>query len=58
LSPFASQVDPAGAHWVSPVLVGDVQYRTVSPKGLLRYPAWRGLRNLDKTPAEVLVEAF
>lgn len=39
------------AQWVSPRLVGEVAYRTVTPDGRLRHPAWRGLRP-DREPAE------
>ncbi|NEW42503.1 non-homologous end-joining DNA ligase [Nocardia cyriacigeorgica] len=39
------------AHWVDPVLVGDIEYREYTGDGL-RHPSWRGLRN-DKTPAEI-----
>jgi bifunctional non-homologous end joining protein LigD len=31
-------------HWVDPVIVGEVAYRTVTPDGRLRHPSWRGLR--------------
>jgi bifunctional non-homologous end joining protein LigD len=44
--------DTRDATWVEPRLVGDVEYRTVSPDGRLRHPAWRGLRS-DKEPAQV-----
>lgn len=40
------------AHWVDPVLVGEVEYRTLTAEGRLRHSAWRGLRP-DKTPDEV-----
>jgi bifunctional non-homologous end joining protein LigD len=39
-------------HWVQPRLVGEVTYRTLSPDGRLRHPAWRGMRP-DREPAEV-----
>lgn len=51
-SPFAGDVDPEGAHWVSPVLVGEVKYRTITRDGKLRYAAWHGLRT-DKSREEV-----
>ncbi|WP_246274129.1 non-homologous end-joining DNA ligase [Phytohabitans houttuyneae] len=44
--------DARDATWVEPALVGDVAYRTVSPDGRLRHPAWRGLRS-DKEPHQV-----
>ncbi len=40
------------AQWVEPVLVGEVVYRTLTPDGRLRHPAWRGLRT-DKAPSDV-----
>lgn len=40
-----------GAHWVSPELVGDVEFREYAG-GSLRHPAWKGLRD-DKSPREV-----
>ncbi|WP_324195815.1 non-homologous end-joining DNA ligase [Nocardia cyriacigeorgica] len=39
------------AHWVDPVLVGDIEYREYTGDGL-RHPSWRGLRN-DKTPNQI-----
>ncbi len=43
--------DSAGAHWVAPELVGDVEYRDYAGESL-RHPSWKGLRN-DKSPDEV-----
>jgi bifunctional non-homologous end joining protein LigD len=43
--------DARDATWVQPRLVGDVEYRTVSPDGRLRHPSWRGLRT-DKELAD------
>lgn len=40
------------ARWVEPVLVGEVEYRSVSPDGRLRHPSWRGLRP-DRSPSDV-----
>jgi bifunctional non-homologous end joining protein LigD len=40
------------AHWVRPHLVGEVEYRTLTPDRRLRHSAWRGLRP-DKNPAQV-----
>ena len=40
-----------GAHWIEPVLVGDVNYREYTG-GRLRHPSWLGLRE-DKAPADV-----
>jgi bifunctional non-homologous end joining protein LigD len=42
------------AHWVTPDLVGEVLYRTVTPDRRLRHPSWRGLRP-DKRPGEVRI---
>ena len=40
------------ARWVRPELVGEVEYRSVTPDRRLRHTAWRGLRT-DKDPAQV-----
>ncbi|WP_239082615.1 non-homologous end-joining DNA ligase [Actinoplanes teichomyceticus] len=37
------------AHWVEPVLVGEVAFRNWTPDGRLRHPSWRGLR-ADRGP--------
>ncbi|WP_455431422.1 non-homologous end-joining DNA ligase [Saccharothrix variisporea] len=53
--PFKDEVptDHArNAHWVNPVLVGEVQFRTWTPDGRLRHPSWRGLRP-DKSPSDI-----
>jgi bifunctional non-homologous end joining protein LigD len=42
------------AHWVRPLLVGEVVYRTFTSDGRLRHAAWRGIRP-DKDPAEVVL---
>ncbi|SEG83595.1 bifunctional non-homologous end joining protein LigD [Nonomuraea solani] len=39
------------AHWVDPVVVGEVQYAEVTGDGRLRHPSWRGLRP-DREPSE------
>ena len=44
--------DARDAHWVTPALVGEVEYGEATPDGRLRHPVWRGWR-LDKSPAEV-----
>ncbi|MET8140589.1 non-homologous end-joining DNA ligase [Sphaerisporangium sp. NPDC005288] len=44
-----------GAHWVDPVLVGEVQYAEWTHDRRLRHPSWRGLRD-DKHPTEVTRE--
>lgn len=43
------------AHWVQPVIVGEVAYAEFTPDGILRHPAWRGYRP-DKHPAHVRQE--
>jgi bifunctional non-homologous end joining protein LigD len=46
-SPFAAAVPTAQArhaHWVLPVLVGEVSYAEWTPGGRLRHPVWQGLR--------------
>ncbi|HEY0452424.1 DNA ligase D [Actinophytocola sp.] len=57
-SPFVNEL-PAdrakGAHWTSPTLVGEVEFRNWTPDGRLRAPSWRGLRS-DKDPADLEVE--
>jgi bifunctional non-homologous end joining protein LigD len=40
------------AHWVEPVMVGEVQYAEVTGDNRLRHPSWRGLRP-DRRPGEV-----
>ena len=43
------------AHWVAPVIVGEVAYGEFTPDGILRHPAWRGYRP-DKRPVDVRQE--
>ncbi len=38
--------DAAGATWVEPELVGEVRFSEWTRAGLLRHPAWTGLRDL------------
>ena len=56
-SPFAEEL-PAdrrkGAHWVSPTLVGEVEFLNWTADGRMRAPRWRGLR-ADKAPEDVEV---
>jgi bifunctional non-homologous end joining protein LigD len=40
------------AHWVEPVLVGEVAFRNWTPDSRLRHPVWRGLRG-DKPTTSV-----
>ena len=52
--PFAdvAREDARDAHWVEPVLVGEVRYGELTGPGRLRHPVWRGRRR-DKAPDEV-----
>jgi bifunctional non-homologous end joining protein LigD len=57
-SPFAGEVPrefARHAHWVEPLLVGEVAYGELTTEGRLRHPTWRGLRP-DKDPGEVTRE--
>ena len=47
--------DARDAHWVSPTLVGEVEFAEITGDGRLRAPAWRGLR-ADKDPDQVVRE--
>jgi bifunctional non-homologous end joining protein LigD len=49
------RADASDAHWVRPVVVGEVQFSERTDGGRLRHPVWRGLR-LDKSPSDVVVE--
>nr|WP_294692162.1 ATP-dependent DNA ligase [uncultured Friedmanniella sp.] len=53
-SPFSDvpREDARDAHWVEPVLVGEVTYGELTGPGRMRHPVWNGLR-ADKTPAQV-----
>jgi bifunctional non-homologous end joining protein LigD len=44
--------DAKDAHWVRPVLVGEVTYSEETPDGRLRHPVWKGLRP-DKSPDDL-----
>jgi bifunctional non-homologous end joining protein LigD len=57
--PFDEKVpalDARHAHWVEPVLVGEVAFTQWTRDGRLRNPAWRGLR-ADKDPLDVARES-
>jgi bifunctional non-homologous end joining protein LigD len=57
--PFASaipRVHAKDARWVEPRLVGEVAFGEWTKAGILRHPAWRGLRP-DKSPADVVRES-
>jgi len=43
--------DAKGAIWVSPTVVGEVEYRSFTDDGRLRHSSWRGLRP-DRRPDE------
>ena len=47
--------DARDAHWVSPKLVGEVEFAEWTAGERLRQPSWRGWRP-DKSPAEVVRE--
>ena len=49
--------DLRDARWVSPVLVGEVEFAEWTSGGRLRQPSWRGLRP-DKSPEEVRPETI
>ena len=54
-SPFSDEVprsDARDAHWVTPTLVGEVQFGEWTRDGRLRQPRWRGVRP-DKKPDDV-----
>ncbi len=58
-SPFAGRVPPAdakAAQWVEPTLVGEVRFAEWTRDGVLRHPAWRGLRP-DKSAGDVVRES-
>src|SRR5262245_48591059 len=58
-SPFTNEVPrerAKGATWVTPELVGEVEFRNWTPDGRLRAPSWRGLRS-DKDAADLEPEA-
>ena len=57
-SPFVAleNVDAKDAHYVSPTLVGEVEFAEWTPTGKLRQPSWRGWRT-DKNPDQVVRES-
>jgi len=54
-SPFADAPAHAGQHWVRPELVAEVAFREWTRDGVLRQPAFKGLRD-DKDPKTVVRE--
>jgi bifunctional non-homologous end joining protein LigD len=55
-SPDGPRPPARGAHWIKPVLVGEVAFTEWTRDGLLRHPAFEGLRE-DKPAAQVVREA-
>ncbi len=57
-SPFVELpvADAADAHFITPTLVGEVEFSEWTPTGKLRHPVWRGWRP-DKSPRDVLPES-
>lgn len=53
-SPFESlpAADAADAHFITPNMVGEVEFSEWTPTGKLRHPVWRGWRP-DKRPEDV-----
>jgi len=55
-SPFGTgPKPPKGARFVEPQLVAEIEYREMTSEGMLRHPAYKGLRE-DKPAAEVSLE--
>jgi bifunctional non-homologous end joining protein LigD len=48
--------DARDAHWMSPTLVGEVEFAEWTRDDRLRQPSWRGLRP-DKSPDEIVRES-
>ncbi|MBI5309492.1 MAG: hypothetical protein HZB14_00460 [Actinobacteria bacterium] len=54
-SPFCEPVNVAGARFVDPTLVAEVEFQKLTPDGRLRHPVFKGLRS-DKRADEVVLE--
>jgi bifunctional non-homologous end joining protein LigD len=55
-SPFAAgPKPPKGAQFVEPRLVAEVEFREMTKEGILRHPAYKGMRE-DKAADEVVLE--
>jgi bifunctional non-homologous end joining protein LigD len=55
-SPFETPPAAVGLHWVRPDLVAEVEFTEWTAAGLLRHPAFRGLRE-DRDPGEIRLPA-
>ncbi|CAN5186344.1 ATP-dependent DNA ligase [soil metagenome] len=57
-SPFTDlpAVEAKNAHYLTPTLVGEVEFAEWTPTGKLRQPSWRGWRT-DKDASEVVAES-
>ena len=53
--PFAEPPPKRGVHWVSPVLVAEVEFTEWTRDGSLRHPSFRGLRE-DRDPEEIRMD--
>jgi bifunctional non-homologous end joining protein LigD len=51
------RADSVGARWVTPTLVGEVEFAEWTSTGRLRQPSWRGWRP-DKDPEDVVEEGL
>lgn len=57
-SPFYNkQSVPKSIIWVKPEIVAEVQYSQLTPKGIMRHPVFKRLRE-DKDPGEVISGTF
>lgn len=54
-APFAVPPRFAGAHWVRPEIVAEVQFTEWTREGRLRHPSFKGER-VDKKPSQVTME--
>jgi bifunctional non-homologous end joining protein LigD len=54
-NPFDSDVPNAGAHFVRPMLVAEIEYGELTKAGHLRHPVYIGLRD-DKRARDVTLE--
>jgi bifunctional non-homologous end joining protein LigD len=55
--PDVPREDARHAHWVEPVLIGEVDFRSWTTDQRLRHASWRGLRN-DRSAASVKRDMF